>query len=84
LKDENQVISGEVKLKQHIITHYKNLFGPPENNVFSLDENRRDVNLVENDVFTRHVTKEEVRIAIFEMEHNKAPSLDGFPSKGLP
>jgi hypothetical protein len=38
LKDENQVITGESKLKQHITTYYKKLFGPPENNDFSLDE----------------------------------------------
>jgi hypothetical protein len=32
----------------------------------------------ENDLLVRPFTIEEVREALFQMEHNKAPGLDGF------
>ena len=34
----------------------------------------------ENDVLVREFTEFEVREAVFQMEHNKAPDPDGFPA----
>ncbi|WVZ53561.1 hypothetical protein U9M48_004484, partial [Paspalum notatum var. saurae] len=48
-----------------------------------LDENRFDdipqVSPQENDLLSAPFTVDEVRAAIFQMEHNKAPGPDGFP-----
>jgi hypothetical protein len=35
----------------------------------------------ENRLLVEAFTKEEVRQALFQMEHNKTPGLDGFPAK---
>jgi hypothetical protein len=43
-----------------------------------------DINQVteeENNLLIRPVTEEEVREAVFQMEHNKAPGPDGFPAE---
>ncbi|WVZ90590.1 LOW QUALITY PROTEIN: hypothetical protein U9M48_036877 [Paspalum notatum var. saurae] len=49
----------------------------------SLDETRTldipQVSGEENEILTRKFDEEEVRGAIFQMEHNKAPGPDGFP-----
>jgi hypothetical protein len=37
------------------------------------------VSRLENEYLTDSFTQEEVRVAIFQMEHNKAPGPDGFP-----
>jgi hypothetical protein len=51
--------------------------------LFSLDESRVDdivqVSQEENDLLIQPFTVDEVQEAIFQMEHNKAPGLDGFP-----
>jgi hypothetical protein len=48
-----------------------------------LDDTRTDdipqVSNEENDLLTAEYSKEEVRKAIFQMEHNKAPGPYGFP-----
>jgi hypothetical protein len=58
------------------------LFGPPENSDISLDESRIEdilqVTSEENAILTTPYLEEEVRKAIFLMEHNKAPGPDGF------
>jgi hypothetical protein len=60
----------------------KGLFGKPENNTFSLNESKiSDVPQVgeqENEILVAPF-KEEVKIAIIQMEHNKAPGPDSFP-----
>ena len=52
---------------------------------FSLDESRIDdipqVSGEENGFLTAPFTEEEVRAAVFQMEHNKAPGPDGFPAE---
>jgi hypothetical protein len=72
-------------LKEYITSYYKDLFGPPKNTSFSLDESRVDdivqVSHEENELLVRPFTVEEVREAIFQMEHNKAPELDGFSAE---
>jgi hypothetical protein len=48
-----------------------------------LDESKTDdiphVSYLENEYLTDTFSQEEVRAAIFQMEHNKAPKPDGFP-----
>jgi hypothetical protein len=50
-----------------------------------MDESRTDdipqVSALENNLLTALYTEEEVMKAIFQMEHNKAPGLDGFPAE---
>jgi hypothetical protein len=61
------------------------LFGPPVENNFSMMENRVDdipqVTDEENDILTTMFTEEEIKEAIFQMEHNKTPRPDGFPAE---
>jgi len=42
LEDGMDVITGDARLKEHITSYYKNLFGPPENNQIFLDEQQTD------------------------------------------
>jgi hypothetical protein len=59
--------------------------GPPKNSSVSLEETRVDDNVQmsqeENDLLVRPFNVEEVRDAVFQMEHNKAPGPDGFPTE---
>nr|ABA93862.1 retrotransposon protein, putative, unclassified [Oryza sativa Japonica Group] len=81
---EEGVIKGDEELRKYITKFYKNLFGAPERNNFSMFEDQKDdipqVTVTENEMLTREFS-EEVKIAIFQMEHNKAPGPDGFPGK---
>jgi hypothetical protein len=60
------------------------LFGAPEEGNFFMDESRTDdiplVSDVENNLLTAEYSEEEVRKAIFQIEHNKAPGPDDFPA----
>jgi hypothetical protein len=79
---EDRIIEGDQTLKEYIITYYKDLFGPPTPSSFSLDESRVDdieqVSHEENELLTRSFSMNEVREAIFQMEHNQAPRSDEF------
>ena len=58
------------------------MFGPPEDNHFSLNNRMDDIPQVsesENEFLMAPFTKKVVREAILNMEHNKAPGPDGFP-----
>jgi len=59
------------------------MFGPPDNSNMKLDEHLvqdiPQVSELENEYLTDVFTESEVRASIFQMEHNKAPGLDGFP-----
>ena len=83
LEDGNNIISGDAQLKMHITNYYKNLFGPSENSPIMLDELQTEdipqVSALENEYLTDDFSEDEVRAAIFQMEHNKAPGPDGFP-----
>jgi hypothetical protein len=85
LEDGNNIISGDAQLKGHITNYYKNLFSPSENSPILLDESQTDdipqVSDLENKYLTDTSSQEEVRVAIFQMEHNKAPGPDGFPTE---
>jgi len=75
-------IEGQQNLKEYITKFYKDLFGPPEDNHFSLNNRRDDIPQVsqpENEFLTAPFTEKEIREAIFSMEHNKALGPDGFP-----
>ncbi|WVZ91915.1 hypothetical protein U9M48_038026 [Paspalum notatum var. saurae] len=83
LEQVEGIITGDVELRNYITKYYKNLFGHPETSDVVLDENRIDdipqVSPQENELITSPFTSEEVRAAIFQMEHNKSPGPDGFP-----
>ena len=79
---EGGKIEGQQNLKEYITNFYKDLFGPPEDNHFSLNDRMDDIPQVsqtENEFLTTPFTEKEVRDAIFDMERNKAPGPDGFP-----
>jgi hypothetical protein len=73
------------QLKSYITNYYKDLFGPPEESSFSLNEDRTDdipqVSPEENGLLTAPYSEDEVKKAIFQMECNKAPGPDGFPAE---
>ena len=84
LQQDEGMIEGHDQLKSYITNYYKNLFGAPEEGNFSMDETRTDdipqVSDEENNLLTAPYSEEEVRKAVFLMEHNKAPGPDGFPA----
>jgi hypothetical protein len=61
------------------------LFSAPSGSSFTLNETQVDdinqVSVEENNLLIRSFTEEEVREAVFQMEHNKAPGPDGFPAE---
>jgi ADP-dependent phosphofructokinase/glucokinase len=67
------------------MSYYKNLFSVPTDNAFTLDETRiDDINQVseeDNNMLIKPFTEDEVREAVFQMEHNKAPELDDFSAE---
>ena len=84
IEHEGGKIEGQQNLKSYITQFYKELFGPPEENHFSLDSRVDDIPQVsqsENDSLTAPFTKKEIRDAIFDMEHNKEQGPDGFPAE---
>jgi mannosylglycoprotein endo-beta-mannosidase len=85
LVQDEGIIEGQEHLKSYITNYYKNLFGAPEEGNFHMDETQIDdipqVSLEENALLTAVYSEDEVRKAIFEMEHNKAPGPDGFSAE---
>jgi mannosylglycoprotein endo-beta-mannosidase len=85
LEQDEGTIIGEENLKIFITEYYKKLFGEPEVNHFTMEEDRTDdipqISPEENVMLTANFSMEEVREAIFQMEHNKAPGPDGFPAE---
>jgi hypothetical protein len=73
---------GEVNLRLFISKYYKKLFGPPETNHFSMMEEINSdipqVSVDESNILTAEFIEEEVKEAIMQMEHNKAPDLMDF------
>jgi hypothetical protein len=61
------------------------MFGIPKQTEIALMEDQiHDIPQVsdeENEIFIAKFTENEVREAIFQMEHNKAPGPDGFPAE---
>jgi mannosylglycoprotein endo-beta-mannosidase len=85
LEDDQDVVVGDDCLKCHITNYYKNLFGQPEASGVSLFEDQvldiPQVSQEENGSLIATFTESEVRNAVFQMEHNKAPDPDGFPTE---
>jgi len=85
LEDGSNIITGDAQLKEHITSYFKNLFGPSEMSPVTLDETQIEdipqVSQIENEYLTESFTQEEVRVAIFQMKHNKALGPDGFPAE---
>jgi len=83
LEQEGDVTEGQENLKVFITKYYKDLFGSSQRNNFSLDESQINdipqINEEENKQLIEEFTEKEVREAIFQMKHNKAPGPDGFP-----
>jgi hypothetical protein len=84
IQDEG-TIEGLDNLKLYITNYYKNLFGALEEGNFSMDESQTNdmpqVSVEENNLLTAEYSEEEVRKAIFQMGHNKAPGRDDFPAE---
>jgi hypothetical protein len=59
------------------------LFGPSDSGQSSLDEGKRDdivqISPDENEKLLVVITEQEVKEAVFQMKHNKAPGPDDFP-----
>ena len=72
-------------MKNYITEYYKGLFGPHTPNLFSMDETLRhyipQVSEDENESLTAPFSEEEVKLAVFDMERNKAPGPDCFPAE---
>ncbi|XP_073367868.1 uncharacterized protein [Aegilops tauschii subsp. strangulata] len=85
LQQEEGRIEGQEELKKYITNYYKSLFGATIDGNFTLDESQTEdipqVTAEENDILTAPFSEEEVRVAVFQMEHNKAPGPDGFPAE---
>jgi hypothetical protein len=75
LVQDEGTIEGQNNLKAYITNYYKNLFGAPEEENFSMDESRTDdilqVSVEENNLLTAMYSKEEVRKAIFKWNTTK-------------
>jgi hypothetical protein len=85
LEQEDRTIVGDKEPKRYITRYYKNLFGQPVESDISLEESRIDdipqVTENENEILTAPFTMDEIKDAVFQMEHNKAPRPDGFPAE---
>ena len=85
LNQDEGVIEGHEQLKAYISNYYKTLFGAPEEGNLTLDESQREdipqVSNEENDFLTAPFTEDEIKKAVFQMEHNKAPGPDGLDRK---
>jgi len=85
LEQEDGVIEGEENLKKYITKYYKQLFGKAKKSKISLEETEvadiPQVSEEENKMLIDEFTEKEVREAIFQMKHNKAPGPDGFPAE---
>ena len=77
LEQEEGIVVGDANLNNYITEFYKGLFRPHIPNSFSMDETlRHDIPQVseeENEMLTAPFIEEEVKMAVFDMEHNKVP-----------
>jgi hypothetical protein len=75
LEQEEGVILGEENLTTYITNFYKGLFGSPEINHFTLDQTHIEdiprVSDLENEILSDAFSENEIKDAIFQMEHNK-------------
>jgi hypothetical protein len=85
LEQEDGIVEGEEQLRSYITNYYKNLFGCPDRGGLSLNESSvEDIPQVTGEESGRLIeefSEKEIRDAIFQMKHNKAPRPDGFPAE---
>jgi hypothetical protein len=85
LEQDDGIIEREEQLKSYITKYYKNLFGCSEGGTLSLNESLVEdipqVTSAESEMLVAEFSEKEVRDAIFQMKHNKAPGSDGFPAE---
>ena len=85
LQQDEGRLKGQRELKNYITSYYKSLFGASNEGNATLDETRTDdipqVTIEDNDILTAPFFGEEVKVAVFQMEHKKAPGSDGFPTE---
>jgi hypothetical protein len=84
-EEGDQVIKGDENMKTYITKYYKRLFRSSNHEGISLNEDIANdiaqVSVEDNEMLTTPFTENEVKEAIFEMKHNKAPGPDGFPAE---
>jgi hypothetical protein len=86
LEDEGQIIWGNDQLKNYITDFYQGMFVQVGEDHLSLYESLiLDIQQVsqeeeEEEFLTAPFTRKEVKKAIFQMKHNKAPGPDRFPA----
>jgi hypothetical protein len=82
LEQDEGIIVVDANLNNYITEYYKGLFGPHTSNSFSMDETlRHDIPQVleeDNEMLMVPFSEEEVKMAVFDMEHNKPLGPDGF------
>jgi hypothetical protein len=79
LNQEEGLIEGQEELKEYITNFCKKLFGKPVPSSIYLDTTGVDSTSEEDKVFlTKPFTLDEIKIAVFGMEPNKAAGPDGF------
>jgi hypothetical protein len=85
LEQEEGVIEGEEILKDYITKYYKDLFGASREDgltlIESMVEDIPQLTSSEREDLMAEFVEKEVREAIFQMKHNKAPGPDGFPTE---
>ena len=78
-------IEGTDNILCHATDFYKSLFGPAPGNLFVFDteiwgDNER-LDEPDNLILTRPFSEEEVKIALFSMNSNRAPGPDNIPAE---
>jgi hypothetical protein len=85
LEQDEGTIVGESNIRMFITEYYKRLFGPPDQNHFSLLEDISSdipqLSADESNILVADFTEKEVEEAIMSMERNKALGPDGFPAE---
>ena len=83
LESDGGLIAGDDKLLEHATNYYKNLFGPAEGNCIPLDEGMWEgetkLSESDNEHLCRPFSEEEIKFALFQLEHNKAAGPDNIP-----
>ena len=83
LEQEEGVIQGDTDILLYATSFYKSLFGPAASGInVSLDVPIECVlNDSDRDFLEQEFTLDEIRVALFQMKHNKAAGLDGLPAE---
>ena len=83
LTDGDQEIVGTPQLLEHATSYYKSLFGPASSSTISLNSGLWDdapkISLEDNDFLCRPFSEDEIKYALFQMEHSKAAGPDAIP-----